>query len=78
MECFMEKFLTKKNTIVLAIIITAIQILLFSNRIITYNDFYIVNKLTSNITYVYPDGQFDVPKTTLEEIRSKRNQNHTH
>ena len=76
----MEKFLTKKNIVVLAIIITIIQILLFSNRIITYNDFYIVNKLTGNITYVYPDGQFNVPKTSLEEIRSKQNQaqNHSH
>ena len=74
----MEKFLTKKNIIVLAIIITVIQILLFSNRIITYNDFYIVNKLTGNITYVYPDGQFDVPKTTLEEIRSNQTKNHSH
>ena len=76
----MEKFLTKKNIVILAIIITVIQILLFTNRIVTYNDFYIVNKLTGNITYVYPDGQFNVPKTTLEEIKNKqnKNQNHSH
>lgn len=74
----MAQSLNKQLIIGGVIALVIIQLLLFSTKIITTNDFYIYNPITGNIRFVYPDGYFDVPKIDHPNQSAQHNDGHDH